>query len=107
LRDGDRSGYCDVGRGSGAVGDEQHADANSYTQIFEGSVDGWSHFYSLYPEAGGIVDLSRVGFDAALGQALVYGGVECGGLCGEGNVYLVSKANGAWVVAQQAPLWIS
>jgi hypothetical protein len=76
-------------------------------QIFGGTVDGWGRFYTLYPEASGITELSRVGFNASLSEALAYVGVGCGPLCGQGRIYLLSQVNGAWVVAGEAPLWIS
>jgi len=42
------------------------------SQIFSQNRDGWQLFYEQYPNAPGITTLSRVGFDDALDQALVY-----------------------------------
>jgi hypothetical protein len=54
-----------------------------------------------------IVSLSRVGFDNAHTEALVYMQYVCGGLCGEGLALFVVKENGAWKVNRVSMLWIS
>lgn len=70
--------------------------------------DGWKSFREKYPKAGGIVTFSRVGFNADRTQALVYRGYQCGGLCGGGNYYLLSRKNGVWVIdGHVGPSWIS
>ena len=72
-----------------------------------GLEDGWRAFYDRYPDAHGIITLSRVGFNAAGDQALVYIGNQYAGLGGEGIYFLLNRVGTAWVVDQQAQTWIS
>jgi hypothetical protein len=76
-------------------------------QIFSGSSDGWQTFYARYPNAPGIIKLSRVGFDERMDQALVYVGHMFGGLGGEGGFYLLQKDGSAWAVVCERVSWIS
>ena len=77
--------------------------------VFYGSVgqDGWQVFRARYPDAQGIQELSRVGFNTNLTQALVYLGSQGDWLAGEGNYYLMKKVNGVWTVDQTVMIWIS
>jgi hypothetical protein len=51
--------------------------------------------------------VSRVGFNRARNQALVYGYYHCGGLCGEGEILLLEKIDGYWLIRNRVGLWIS
>jgi hypothetical protein len=81
------------------------------TAIFAGGevdgLDGWERFYQRYPTSGGIIDLSRVGFNAEMTQALVYYGAQSHWLDGGGFYFLLSKEGGTWKVVGQAMTWIS
>jgi hypothetical protein len=80
------------------------------SQIFSPGSDpslGWQTFYSKYPEARGIITLSRVGFNAAGDEALVYVGSQFESLGAEGLYYLLVRQGDAWVVDQQAVTWVS
>jgi hypothetical protein len=77
------------------------------TQIFSQNRDGWAFFYELHPDAPGITTLSRVGFNDALDQALVYVGTMSHYLAGAGYFVLLQKVNGVWIVDQQVMTWIS
>jgi hypothetical protein len=76
-------------------------------QIFAVNQDGWQVFYARFPEAPGIISLSRVGFNDRLDQALVYLGNQSHWLAGAGHFYLLKKVNGAWTVDQKVMTWIS
>jgi hypothetical protein len=79
-------------------------------QIFKPGGDpeaGWQAFYSKYPDAHGFITLSRVAFDAAGAQALVYVGSAFDALGGEGTYHLLVRQGDAWVVDQEATTWIS
>jgi len=76
-------------------------------QIFNVNQDGWGMFYSRYPDAPGITSVSRVGFNDALDQALVYIGTQSHWLAGAGYFVLMKKVDGAWVIDQQVMTWIS
>jgi len=68
---------------------------------------GWPAFYARYPDAHGIITLSRVGFNAAGDQALVYVGNQSAELGGEGIYFLLNRVGTDWLVDQQALTWIS
>jgi hypothetical protein len=76
-------------------------------QIFNVNQNGWDIFYADYPGAPGITTLSRVGFNNAMDEALVYIGTESHWLAGAGYIVLLKKVNGAWTVDQQVMTWIS
>ena len=80
---------------------------NERTQFFNQNQDGWQLFYEKYPDAPGITALSRVGFNQALDQALVYAGTQSQWLAGAGYYLLLKKVNGVWIVDQQVMTWIS
>jgi hypothetical protein len=75
--------------------------------FFEDGAQGWSKFYEKYPWSSGYWEFSRVGFDNGNREAVVYLGRHCGGLCGTGNLVLLRKVSGKWVVKNSAMLWIS
>jgi hypothetical protein len=76
-------------------------------QIFGQNQSGWEIFYERYPQAPGITTLSRVGFNNALDQALVYIGTQSNWLAGSGYYILLKKLNGAWSIDQRVMTWIS
>jgi hypothetical protein len=68
---------------------------------------GWEEFYKKYPESGGFISFSQVGFNPERSQALVYFEHWCGGLCGSGLYLLLEKSEGGWKVAKAHRSWIS
>lgn len=61
-----------------------------------------------YPDAYGVVSLSRVGFDAEMTKAVVYvSQVACGLGCGEGVCMLLVKEDCRWKVKDKRLSWIS
>jgi len=93
----------DMGLGSGYI----LLSLGEKSQIFSQNRDGWQLFYGQYPNAPGITTLSRVGFEDALDQALVYVSTLSHWLAGAGYYVLLKKINGAWIVDQQVMTWIS
>jgi hypothetical protein len=67
----------------------------------------WKIFYANYPGATGFTLLSRIGFNSARDQALVYFGNSCELLCGHGYLVLLKKHNGKWKVMKQVTIWIA
>jgi hypothetical protein len=67
----------------------------------------WDRFHDTYPGAFGFDRFSRVGFNAARTQAMVYRSHHCGMLCGGGWLVLLVKADGRWSIATTARLWVS
>ena len=58
---------------------------------------GWEGFYQRYPDSGGWMELSAVGFNASKTVAVVYMGHHCGPLCGGGGFHVLEKKDGKWV----------
>jgi hypothetical protein len=57
---------------------------------------GWEGFYARYPNSGGYIIMSAVGFNHDRTLAVVYTGSACGGLCGRWGLHLLRKVNGKW-----------
>lgn len=68
---------------------------------------GWEEFYKKYPNSAGYWQFSRPGFNSAHDTAWLYVVHSCGGLCGTGHLYLLSKENGQWTIKYRLMLWIS
>ena len=58
---------------------------------------GWEGFYQRYPDSGGWVELSVVGFNVNKTVAVVYMGHHCGRLCGGGGFHVLEKKDGKWI----------
>lgn len=76
-------------------------------QIFKAGREGREEFYKQYPDSGGLIGFSRVGFNGQMDQALVYVEHWCGGLCGTGHYVLLKKDGGAWKVVVKHIVWVS
>ena len=72
---------------------------------------GWDGFYQKYPDSGGYMFVSAVGFDAPKQRAMVYMAHGCGGLCGGGTYHFLEKTGGVWRRARLADvtncMWVS
>jgi hypothetical protein len=79
----------------------------AHDEIFRKRGPSWAEFESRYPESGGLVNFSRVGFSANGDKALVQMGFLCGDLCGAGGLYLLTKEEGIWKVQQSLVEWMS
>jgi hypothetical protein len=68
----------------------------------------WHRFEAKYDNARGVLELSRIGFDAERRTALVFVSKSCPGLCGFG-LYLLLEQQGSdpWKVAKTWQVWIS
>ena len=58
---------------------------------------GWERFHQRYPDSGGWIELSAVGFNVNKTVAVVYMGYHCGSLCGHGGFHVLEKKDGKWV----------
>ena len=56
----------------------------------------WDEYYRQYPESGGLIELSAVGFNIDKTIAVVYMGHSCGALCGGGTFHVLEKMDGKW-----------
>lgn len=57
---------------------------------------GWKDFYKRYPDSGGYIIMSAVGFNKSKTQAFVYMGSSCGELCGRWLFHLFNKVDDKW-----------
>ena len=62
---------------------------------------------AVYPGAHAYMILSAIGYNPAAEQGLVYIAYTCGGECGTGELYLLSKKSGTWSVIGVVRLWTS
>ncbi len=75
--------------------------------IFTGGENNWEKFYKRFPDSGGYIGLSRVGFDKQKKQAIVYMEHYCGDLCASGYFLLLKKGKEGWKVVSGYMPWIS
>jgi hypothetical protein len=81
-----------------------------YHAIFtDGPDENWKRFYKRYPDATGIITISRVGLSRDKVLALFYMGVVRGPLNGEGQLNVVKKKGDEWVEQpiRIGPSWVS
>ncbi len=76
-------------------------------QIFSESGNGWNGFYNKFPDSGGYIGVSRVGFDVRKKQALVYFEHNCYRLCASGHFVLLKMSEAGWKVVKRSMSWIS
>ena len=69
--------------------------------------NAWETFSSKHTGARMIFEVSAIGFDHQAGQALVYVGRRCDGLCGSGELLLLHQRSRVWSVISAALVWIS
>src|SRR5204863_3494103 len=58
----------------------------------------FSEFYARYPDSGGFIRVSAVGFNADRSRAIAYMDHVCNNMCGGGTYHLLvkSKGHGQW-----------
>jgi hypothetical protein len=86
----ERAGAADLATFRGAAGPDEY----------------WRRFYARYPGSPGLVRLSRVGFDQASEQALVFVYHICGGRCGTGRYVLLSRSGEQWEVVGERGVFV-
>jgi hypothetical protein len=64
--------------------------------ISNGVSDGWQGFPQRFPDSGGFLQMSVVGFDSSRQRAMVYMAHSCGGLCGGGTHHLLERDGIKW-----------
>jgi len=84
--------------------------ADERSEIFsdEDPAVNWQQFSTRFPDAAGIIRVSRPGLDDAAGSAILYLEFECGAQCGSGRlVNLVLTEGGQWQVTTGTLVWIT
>jgi hypothetical protein len=68
----------------------------------------WTRFGAAFPDANGIVRVSRPGIDDGAGVALLYLEFQCGYECGSGRlINLALDATESWQVTSGSLVWIT
>jgi len=76
-------------------------------KIFEGDEPAlsWARFRARFPEAPGLLRVSRVAIDEARLNALVYIEFACGPECGAGRLVRLARVIGVWQVQSGELIW--
>jgi hypothetical protein len=67
----------------------------------------WHKFMTKHANTPGIIIVSRIGYNRTRDQAVVYSGMSCGMLCGQGEFSWLTKHDGVWSVEASNVVWIS
>ena len=78
-------------------------------KIFEGEEPalGWARFHARFPDAPGLLRVSRVAIDETQQNALVYIEFACGPECGTGRLVRLARVDGLWRVESGELLWVA
>ncbi len=95
----------------GAIGDlgrVRYVISAERDEIFKGDegVDVWSKFYSYFPNAGSLVNVSLPSFSRDNRSALVYLERKSGSLAAAGILKLVKCDRGKWQVSRWETVWV-
>jgi hypothetical protein len=75
--------------------------------IFKAGTDGWQNFYKRYPGSSGFIELSQVGFNKTMDQALVFITDACGTECAVGRYMLLQRNSKGWEVVKAHTVFVS
>jgi hypothetical protein len=76
----------------------------------DAGMGGWDRFYTVYPNSGGYIEVSAVGFDENHARAMVYVSHFCGEVCGGGAHHFLEKVDEKWRPAKldvNRCVWVS
>ena len=71
-------------------------DSSTIDRLFQCGPKVGIAFYKRYPESGGYLTMSPVGFNTDKTQAIVYIASSCGSLCGRCGFHLLERVQGNW-----------
>jgi len=66
---------------------------------------GWKSFYRKFPDSAGAFSFSRVEYSAHNNRAVVYRAVHRNGFNGNGSLFVLEKAAGAWQIRYRFSIW--
>jgi hypothetical protein len=76
-------------------------------EIFKAGTDGWQNFYKRYPSSSGFIELSQVGFNKTMDQALVFITDTCGMECAVGRYMLLQRNSEGWQVMKAHTVFVA
>ena len=68
---------------------------------------GWEEFYRRYPNSGGTLSFSRIGYNTDNTQAMMELGNKYDGLGGQGYMIFLKFTDGEWTIAKINYTWVS
>jgi dsDNA-binding SOS-regulon protein len=71
--------------------------------------NGWDVFYRRFPDAGGLIEISRVGIDSKGTVAIIYLGKQSDYVAGSGSIRVMRREAGQWVLKHEriGGRWVS
>lgn len=78
-----------------------------YDKYFSTSDGDWPRFFKHNPNTIGVLKLSRIGFNPAHNQALLYLSFSCGFECGVGKFYVLTREQNNWQISGDYLVWHS
>ena len=81
--------------------------ARDVSSLFPNCAQGWRQFRSRFPGSQGLLQVSRVAFDADSTQALVYVGNQRDCLDGFGMLFYLEHRSEGWKLIAHQILWVS
>ena len=84
-------------------------DDKTRADIFTGddAAANWGRFRAKFPDAPGLLRLSRTAVDAPAGHALAYIEFTCGPACGSGRLIRALRKGKNWTVISGELIWIA
>lgn len=85
-------------------------DKSERSRLFndENPTVNWRQFHVRFPQAAGIIRVSRPGIDGTGKAAVLYLEYQCGAQCGSGRlINLIQTAGGQWQVTTGELIWIT
>jgi hypothetical protein len=78
-------------------------------RLFAGEepAQGWARFHARFPQAPGLLSVSRVAIDEERRNAVVYVEFACGPECGTGRLVHLARGEGGWQVIGGELIWIA
>jgi hypothetical protein len=110
------AGFIEKLQAGGAVTEADIAGTNKIKPVFINQAalnvifsvkDAWQHFHDNFPGVKSLVRVSRPAIDPDSDLAVVYLGVYCGVDCGEGDLFLLGKLKGKWLVVHKQRMWVN
>ena len=74
------------------------------SRLFKGRAS-WRRFFSRYPKAAGVVRFGVPAINASADRAVLGLSFACGFLCGGGELFVLRRSNGEWMVEESIGLW--
>ena len=75
--------------------------------LVNGVEGGWDEFYKKYPDSGGYIRFSKVGFNSGKTEALVEYAYVYNNLGADGGFVYLERDGSAWVLKKFVSVWAS